>query len=504
MKNAANLHVQGAGSGILRALSAKIFCGIALFALYCPVVQSAPLTAAQRKMEQAIWLNPLTEAAELDAKVSREIQLHPQSAFDHYLLGHLQVRLFTENPGDMALLRRASELGQQAIDLEPTSDYGYVVIAEILDLMGQQPNAFKILDPSLTPALSKSWRADLLIARMEAEHKMAHETLAKLDKALSYPESQQEIITPYIIAVLREEYKGSALVNELDKWYTKTRSSLFLQTQAYTLVDLEQYQRAVKIYALIQPQDTGYVEAKVSHALVLYKHLNKDRDAKTILTNLKNNKSVHKSKDVETMINYHLGTLALRAKQFPEAQKNFIATLQQADDQTLYLDLVGENYKEKKQFKEFAAFLSQLNEQIPGVGVFHAVLGETLSEDLQQHKNALDAFQDAIALEPTRSDYYTGLGLTYYRMNNMNEALNFFSTAVKIDPEDATARYNEACVLARMDQPVKALSSLREALTLNPKLQQTAREDQDFKGMKTNVEFLRLINTPRDVKTGND
>ena len=83
----------------------------------------------------------------------------------------------------------------------------------------------------------------------------------------------------------------------------------------------------------------------------------------------------------------------------------------------------------------------------------YALLGETLSEDLGEHRQALKAFGNAINLEPARGDYYNGMGL-------------------------------------------EALGSLQEAITLDPRLQKNAQKDTDFAGLKKTSEFNRLMSAP--------
>jgi len=134
--------------------------------------------------------------------------------------------------------------------------------------------------------------------------------------------------------------------------------------------------------------------------------------------------------------------------------------------------------------------------EISPTGVLYALLGETQSEDLQRHDAALKSFANAILLEPSRSDFYNGMGLTYYRMKRQEDALRLFKEATKIDPNDATARYNEACVLALMGRTQQAIGSLQEALTLDPRLVDNARSDKDFANINGLPEFIRMLKSP--------
>ena len=88
------------------------------------------------------------------------------------------------------------------------------------------------------------------------------------------------------------------------------------------------------------------------------------------------------------------------------------------------------------------------------------------------------------------------MGLAFYRMKRREEALKVFSQATKIDPTDATARYNEACMLAMLGKVEQALGSLEEALNLDPKLGENAKTDADFALLRNNPQFIQLLTTP--------
>jgi tetratricopeptide (TPR) repeat protein len=122
----------------------------------------------------------------------------------------------------------------------------------------------------------------------------------------------------------------------------------------------------------------------------------------------------------------------------------------------------------------------------------HAILGETLSEHLSQHQDAISAFTDAITLDPERGDFYNGMGLAYYRAKNYPQALKLFAAAMRLDPKDAVAKYNEACVLSILGRRDEALESLADAISLDPQLLQTARKDTDLANIRSVPRFREI------------
>ena len=74
--------------------------------------------------------------------------------------------------------------------------------------------------------------------------------------------------------------------------------------------------------------------------------------------------------------------------------------------------------------------------------------------------------QTRLFWNPNRSDYYNGMGLAYYRMNKNEKALALFREATEIDPNDATAMYNGACVLSKLGQVKDSLTALPRSIDI--------------------------------------
>ncbi len=461
---------------------------------------AAALTMAQlawgkasiNDLERQVWTADEQEFANLEHTIAREMQLNPYSGFAHYLMAHLYVRKFSIDPSDMKLLRRASELGQQAIEIEPNKDYGYIVVAEILDLMGQPANGVKILDPTTNSKIRESWRTHFIRARLQSDLMRPSQILGLLGDALQQKETQPEVIVPYVVALLKNENSGSELVNKLGEWYERHPNELFLQTQAITLADMEQYQRAHSVYEKIYRKNPHYKEAIINDSILLADRLKKPDEASRLLERvLKEFK--HLDDATAAVVHAQLGIIHLQKGHSAKAEAHFLESLHKGKDEPEMLELIASNYRRYKKPEALAGLLNRLADEIPGNSAFYGLLGEILSEDLNKHQRAIEAYGNAIALEPERSDYYNGLGLTFYRMENMQDALTFFSAATKIDPDDASARYNEACALARLGRNDEALGSLKEAIALNPQLQQNARSDKDFDGLKHTEQFEKIV-----------
>lgn len=80
-----------------------------------------------------------------------------------------------------------------------------------------------------------------------------------------------------------------------------------------------------------------------------------------------------------------------------------------------------------------------------------------------------------------------------YEAKKYREAARIFEQILKDMPNDATAHYNYACMLALSSQGKQALTHLKRALELDPSLIRLAERDPDFRSIQNNSEFQTLI-----------
>jgi tetratricopeptide (TPR) repeat protein len=209
-----------------------------------------------------------------------------------------------------------------------------------------------------------------------------------------------------------------------------------------------------------------------------------------------------------TTIYLHLASAYLQQKQIAKAQDANFEAIKKNPNGMSTLEFIAKSYRDQKQHVPFVALLERVTQELSGNGTLYALMGETLSESMQQHESAIVAYKKAIVLEPNRSDLYNGYGLALYRMKKYKEALAQFSTAIQVDPDDATAKYNQACALSLLGRKNEALAALAEALVLDPRLQESARKDADFAQIQNLQKFRELVHgephfAGEDEKNGN-
>jgi tetratricopeptide (TPR) repeat protein len=476
----------------------KIFlAGLLSFA---PQVHGAPNSLAPKKMnlETQIWTSEDSQLPDLERRVVREIQMNPESAYAHYLLSHISLRFLALDPSDAATMKIATESAQQAVDIDPKSEFGYVALVELLDLTGHSDKGLALINEMKRSGLKSSWRIDLLKARLSVDTALEGDVSALFKTAMDDRDANLDIITPYLISSLHSDDEMTDIA-EIERWNSLYPHQNFLQILAVKHSEVGNYQQAHTDYQKIISGDANNKEALINDAILLYKHLNKYKESLAIFDRVAKTGSEQLPEGVQTVYNAHRGSVLLHLNKKKESFQCYISALKSSGNSEAMLNFVGSSFQEINKVKELVELLNLANEENPGSPGMHAYLGELYSEKVKDQKAALESFANAITLDPGQSHYYNLMGLAYYKMDDFDDALKLFSAATKIDPLDATAKYNEACALARTGKQDLALDSLASAIELDPNLRQTAMSDTDFNSLATTRAFIEMLQPEKET-----
>lgn len=86
----------------------------------------------------------------------------------------------------------------------------------------------------------------------------------------------------------------------------------------------------------------------------------------------------------------------------------------------------------------------------------------------KRHKEALAAFQEALALDSLDVIAYINLGNLFDELGNPTEAERAYCAATRIEPANDHAHYNLALLYESQKQYAKALLAIEHALQINP------------------------------------
>ncbi len=101
-------------------------------------------------------------------------------------------------------------------------------------------------------------------------------------------------------------------------------------------------------------------------------------------------------------------------------------------------------------------------------------------------------FQEAVQIDPTYSEGYIGVGVTYYARERYDEALDWYKKALEANPANGDAYYNTGCVYALKGDKEQALRYLKIAL-LNGYVQlDSLAKDPDLKKLEGDPAFEKM------------
>lgn len=453
-------------------------------------IQAAPQDQA---LENQIWTSNLDDYPALERAAVRLLQTNP-GAYEHYLVAELSLRMFKLNPAELRFLKQASDMSQQAIELSPNKEYGYLVAAQVLDLMGYKQEAEEML--AERPSFAQGWRTSFVRGVLASSQEVDKESFMDYDKSLKIDGASTELVGVYVASGLEAAYSGQDLVVALQAWRKKIDTSAIQLSLARALDDVGRSEEAHQILASLNKREPSF-EAKYSDAILLYSKLKRNKEAEKLFTEVA---AQSPSEELRYSAKSHLGKIALLKGDSKLASKYFLESIEGSNEQLKWIAFSHQAYTESKRLQDFSVLLDELSMQLPGSSYLYALKGEVLSESLSQHEKAIESFAAAITLDPKRSEFYNGMGLAYYRMHQNEKALSTFSQALSIDPKDATARYNEACVLALMGRGDEAVGSLKKAISLDGRLQMIAQKDKDFEGIRSNAQFQTLVQDSKLTK----
>ena len=89
--------------------------------------------------------------------------------------------------------------------------------------------------------------------------------------------------------------------------------------------------------------------------------------------------------------------------------------------------------------------------------------------DQGDYENAIEAYDEAIRLDPQDAYAYNNRGNAYKYLGKYERAIQDFDEAIRLAPDDADAYHNRGNAYALLDQYERAIEDYDEAIRLNPK-----------------------------------
>ena len=448
--------------------------------------------------EEMISAADVEQLPGIEIKIARLMQESPHDIAASYLMSNLLLHMFISEPGNYALLRQSTELAAHAYDLNRKSDLSIAAMASILEVTGENDRGLALIAGSQRQGIKSGWRTHLAKARLMFDGRNSEAVLKELEQIASDRGASREILADLIIPVVNARYDGEDLLESFQYWNSKCASLKLSLATANAMAITGHYQEAMSLYAKIDSAHPGIAESRLSQGLIALRKLKKIDMA---LDHLAAAVRFAKRPSELAAAKTHLA-IALIVKGDSHTKANAAAldaVATAGDPESTLIALLGA-FRRHSDTPHMMAFLDGVEISRPGLHLGLAMKGEILNEKFGRHHDATRAYTDAITLEPGRSEYYNGRGLAWMGMGKLTKALNDFESAVEVNPEDASARYNVACALARLGKTDEAILTLSKAFELDERLAINARNDSDLRALRLDPRFNDIL-SGKNLKT---
>jgi tetratricopeptide (TPR) repeat protein len=427
-----------------------------LLCLWSPPVGA---NALPETLEVEVWNASSSTLQSLEKRLVHELaQEKKDTSFLYYLLSLTYLRMFTANTNYVKGLQQTLQLAQEAIELQPESEYGYLAMAEMLFVLGKKQEASFLLHTLEAQAKKKNrplgWRLAFYLARIESRDPAS--LLAAVEPLLQQEPSEavRNIILPYLVTALQSSAFDSTYLDRLVELEAQFSTPFLRHELIQLLVQGNQFTQAQRICQKGLQKDPSDSFLLIQAQVIRYRYLHQGQAAYRALLTIE--KTVPDA--LLPQVWMHIGLLLQQRGRSADSQRYMKKALVQKNFSPEFLEVLRQEY-------------TRAHEE----AAFHALL-----------KNVQPDFSSHTAL-------YAQLGRTASHLKRYPEALGWYDQGLVLEPEEATLHYNKSCVLALQGKAGEALHWLQQALELRPDLSFHAKNDADFISIQQSQAFQSLL-----------
>jgi len=133
----------------------------------------------------------------------------------------------------------------------------------------------------------------------------------------------------------------------------------------------------------------------------------------------------------------------------------------------IYWNQLGVAYGDSGMYKEAIEAYKQAIKIDPDDAEAHFNLGVTYG-DSGMYKEAIEAYKQAIRIDPNLAEAHLGLGLTYNNSGMYKEAIEAYKQAIRIDPDYADAHNNLGVTYYESGKYKEAIEAFKQAIRIDP------------------------------------
>jgi tetratricopeptide (TPR) repeat protein len=111
-----------------------------------------------------------------------------------------------------------------------------------------------------------------------------------------------------------------------------------------------------------------------------------------------------------------------------------------------------------------------------------------------KYDEAVELYKEAQKIKPKMDEPYIDIGLVYWRMEEIELAMKQFQKATEINPNSAKAYYYLAIGHSYFYRVDDAVTTLLQAIAIDPDYKTKAKSDPGFLNIKQNSRFQEIVN----------
>jgi tetratricopeptide (TPR) repeat protein len=444
------------------------------------------------KLERDVFLSPSADLDKIEYQTAKLLQVNSSSHWANYLMSSVLLRLYLREPSEVSLLRQSTSLAAQTYELDPTSELGYVALANILEVNGESDKGLLLLAEAKNKGLKFSWRFDFVKARLLAGDETQSKILDLYRSALEDPSAIRSLIAPYVLATFGTNTQSIPSSSAVKEWSTEFPCYEFSMAYANSLLNEGKIDQALAALEAADRIDPSRGEGLYFRALVSYVNLKDSKQAAALLSQIKSKKLPESILGDYTMLKAKT-SLMLDPKTLPSAL--LAEAVRKANDRDVGVQEISNVLVDQKRFADLASFLETIHTEVPGIAKSYGISGDLLLSIQNKPDIAIRQYTNAILLDQGNPMYFNGRGQALYKLSKFDLARADFEMSMQLDPTDSSARYNLACMLALTSREKEALEILASAIEIDRKLIDKARQDDDFRFIKNGSGFKKILNT---------
>lgn len=112
---------------------------------------------------------------------------------------------------------------------------------------------------------------------------------------------------------------------------------------------------------------------------------------------------------------------------------------------------------------------------------------------LGKYEASITMYDMALEHEPENILAHINKGLALHYLGRYDDAVSCYDNALKLKPKSTVTLYNKASSLVKQNNIKEGLQILRQVISLDYSYKTKAKYDIDFKELKTNSDFQRII-----------